>query len=177
MKKIIYLLVLVLLLAGCKSTAKMAVENYLNEYISLSDNVTRNMNEIIEQENLDTSNKDKYVEIFKKQYKDLKYEIISEDYNGDEAIIKTKIIVYDLYKVQNDASKYLANHKEEFEDENNEYDINKYIAYKLDKMQNTNDKVEYTIDFYVVNTSDGWIVSSPSNSDLEKIHGIYNYES
>ena len=39
------------------------------------------------------------------------------------------------------------------------------------------DKVEYTIEFYVVKTSDGWVVSSLSDSDLEKIHGIYNYES
>ena len=36
---------------------------------------------------------------------------------------------------------------------------------------------EPKIDFYVVKTSNGWVVNSLSNSDLEKIHGIYNYES
>ena len=38
-------------------------------------------------------------------------------------------------------------------------------------------QVDYTIEFYVVKTSDGWTVSDLSKSDLEKIHGIYNYES
>ena len=53
----------------------------------------------------------------------------------------------------------------------------KFITYKLDKMKETNEKTSYTIDFYVVNTSDGWTVSSLSNSDIEKLHGIYDYES
>ena len=44
-------------------------------------------------------------------------------------------------------------------------------------MKETNEKTSYTIDFYVVNTSDGWTVSSLSNSDIEKLHGIYDYES
>ena len=48
---------------------------------------------------------------------------------------------------------------------------------QLDKMKETNEKTSYTIDFYVVNTSDGWTVSSLSNSDIEKLHGIYDYES
>ena len=57
------------------------------------------------------------------------------------------------------------------------YDAEKFITYKLDKMKETNEKTSYTIDFYVVNTSDGWTVSSLSNSDIEKLHGIYDYES
>ena len=44
-------------------------------------------------------------------------------------------------------------------------------------MKETTERVQYTLDFYVVNTSDGWVVSSLSNSDIEKIHGIYDYES
>ena len=51
------------------------------------------------------------------------------------------------------------------------------MTYKLNELKNFNERVDYTIDFYVVNTKDGWVVSKLSNSDLEKIHGIYNYES
>ena len=57
------------------------------------------------------------------------------------------------------------------------YDVNKFIAYKLNEMKMVTETVEYTIEFYVVKTSDGWTVSSLSTSDLEKIHGIYDYES
>ena len=179
MRKFISLFILLSilsLLSGCGTTAKMAVENYLNEYRSLSNNVTKNMNDIVDRENLENEDRKKYIDIFKKQYKNLEYEIVDEAYDGDEAIIKAKIKVYDLYKIQNNASIYLANHMDEFTNKNGEYDLNKYIKYKLDKMYNTNDKIDYTIDFYVVNTSDGWTVSSLSNADLEKIHGIYNYE-
>ena len=78
--------------------------------------------------------------------------------------------------VQKEVNEYLENNPEEFNDENGNYSIDKFFAYKLEKMKNTDDKIDYTIDFYVVKTSDGWVVSSLSNSDLEKIHGIYNYE-
>lgn len=180
MKKIIRLvlcLVLVLVLGGCRDTASMAVENYLNKYNALDEAVLTDMAQIVDSENLSDSNKETYESIFKKQYTDLTYEVVEEEYDGDEATVKVQITVYDLYKVQRDASEYLANNAEEFNDENGMYDVEKFIEYKLDKMKNTIDKIEYTIDFYVVKTTNGWVVSSLSNSDLEKIHGIYNYES
>lgn len=178
MKKIIHVLfifLIVVILSGCNNTAVKTVEDYLNEYKYLSNNVTENMKEIVDRENIEGIDRETYIKIFEKQYKDLKYEILNEEYNGDEATIKVKINVYDLYKIQNDANIYLANHMEEFNDENGEYDYKKFIKYKLNKMINANDRVDYTIDFYVVNKDNRWTVSSLSNADLEKIHGIYNY--
>ena len=170
-------LAIILSLGGCKDSASMAVEEYLSKYNSLHDDVITDMTSIINAENLSEDNKSVYESIFKKQYTDLTYEIVGEEYDGDEATVKTKIIVYDLYKVQNDASEYLANNPEEFNNEDGVYDVEKFVEYKLDKMKNNVDTVEYTIDFYVVKTSDGWVVSSLSRTDLEKIHGVYNYES
>ncbi|MBQ6840705.1 MAG: hypothetical protein IJO63_01130 [Bacilli bacterium] len=170
-------LVMVLTLSGCKDTASMAVENYLAKYNSLHEDVLMDMDNVIMEENLSDNDKSTYESIFKKQYTDLKYEIIEEEYNGDEATVKTKITVYDLYKVQNDASMYLAENPDEFNDDNGIYDVTKYISYKLDQMKNATQTVDYTIDFYVVKTSEGWTVSSLSKTDLEKLHGVYNYES
>ena len=180
MKKVLSLIVafmMVLSLGGCKDTASMAVENYLTKYNSLHEDVLTDMATIIENENLSDNNRSTYESIFKKQYTDLSYEIIEEEYNGDEATVKAKITVYDLYKVQNDASQYLADNPDKFNDENGKYDVEKFITYKLEQMKNNVDTVEYTIDFYVVKTSEGWVVSSLSRSDLEKIHGVYDYES
>ena len=180
MKKIIIFILLLIVLisvSGCSKTATDSVKKYLDSYKNLEPKVLTDMQDIIDKENLSEENSKKYADIFKKQYTDLTYEIENEEYNGDEATIGLKIKVYDLYKAQKEATTYLANNPKEFEDKNGKYDADKFITYKLNKMKETNEQVEYTIDFYVVNTSDGWVVSSLSNSDLEKIHGIYDYES
>ena len=45
-------------------------------------------------------------------------------------------------------------------------------------MKNVTDTVEYDITFNVTkDDNDNYKVSDVSQSDLEKIHGIYNYES
>ena len=169
--------ILLISLCGCSKTAKMTVEEYLARYNSLDVDVLKDMEEVVNMENLSAEDKETYSAIFKKQYTDLQYDVLDEEYDGDEAIIKVKITVYDYYKVQKEASIYLANNADEFNNENGEYDATKFIKYKLDKMKNTIDKIDYTIDFYLVKNDNNWVVSSLSNADLEKIHGIYNYES
>ena len=170
-------LVLFITLTGCSKTAKMTVEEYLDRYNSLDVEVLNDMNGVVNMENMSDEDKETYSSIFKKQYADLQYKILDEEYDGDEAIIKVKVSVYDYYKVQKEASTYLANNADEFNDEDGVYDSSKFIKYKLEKMKMATDKVDYTIDFYVVKNDNNWIVSSLSNADLEKIHGIYNYES
>lgn len=180
MKKLLSVILAILFimsLSGCKDSAVKAVENYLNEYNSLSDNVISDMMDVVKDEDINDKQKGIYQDIFKKQYQDLTYTIDKEEYNGDEAVITVTVNVYDLYKAQKDSSEYLRGHQDEFNNEDGNYDIGKFIDYKLDQMKNMTDKIDYTIEFYVVKTSDGWVVSNLSNTDLEKIHGIYNYES
>ena len=180
MKKLVNVfafLLIIITLTGCSKSAKMIVEEYLARYNSLNADVLNDMNIIVNMENIPDEDKETYSSIFKKQYADLQYKVLEEEYDGDEAIIKVKISVYDYYKVQKEASSYLANNADEFNDENGIYDSSKFIKYKLEKMKMATDKVDYTIDFYVVKNDNKWVVSSLSNADLEKIHGIYNYES
>ena len=180
MKKVLIVIVslfIILSLGGCGDSATKAVEKYLAKYNSLDSEVLPDIHDIVEKENLSDDDKDTYVAIFKKQYTDLKYDIVNEEYDGDEATIKVKVTVYDLYKAQKNASDYLIANTDEFNEDEGNYDAEKFIKYKLDQMKKTSTTVDYTIDFYVVKTSNGWVVSSLSNSDLEKIHGIYDYES
>ena len=182
MKKVYKLLLVVgicLVLAGCgcmKKTAKASVQDYLNQYKNLSSNVISSMDDVVNDENLTDSQKEKYRDILKRQYQDLKYEIVNEKYDGDNATVEVKITVYDLYKVQKDANNYLTNNGDEFK-ENGVYSNNLFMNYKLDKMKKVTDTVEYNIIFNVTKDDKGnYKVNDLSNSDLEKIHGVYNYD-
>lgn len=183
MKKFLISLTLIMgsiFLVGCgltNKTAKDAVEDFLDQYKNLSASVLTDLENVIKQENLNNEQQDKYREILKKEYSDLKYEVLDEAYDGDTATVKTKIIVYNLYKAQSDAAIYLNNNMDEFKNDAGEYDNNKYLDYKLDEMKKVKDTVEYTIEFNCKKNDKGnWEVNELSNSDLEKIHGIYNYD-
>lgn len=177
MKKLLLVLLVMIILTGCGgNTAKGAVDGYLKKYRNLDSEVLLDLERVVEKENLSDKEEDKYRDVLKKQYKDLSYEILEEEYNDDISYITVKISVYDLYKAQNDASVYLSNNPEEFYNENGEYDVNKYLDYKLDKMKDMTDRIEYTIEFTVTKEEDKYKVEQPNEETLEKIHGIYNYE-
>lgn len=183
MKKIFKLLTVAFVciaLVGCscvKKTAKGAVEDFLNQYRNLSSNVISDMDEVIKNENLSDEQKEVYRDVLKKQYQDLKYEITSEEYDGDKAKVEAKITVYDLYKVQKEASEYMVAHSDEFNNDEGNYDNSLFMDYKLNAMQKATDTVEYTISFDVTKDDNGnYKVTDLSQASLEKIHGIYDYD-
>ena len=100
MKKLILISFLVLMLFGCSlmETPSSKVEEYLDNYNSLNDDVLSNLDTTVEDENLSEDNKTIYKQVLKRQYKDLKYEIKDEIIDGDNAQVVTKITVYDLLK-------------------------------------------------------------------------------
>ena len=185
MKKILtvmLVMVFAITLAGCscmQKTAKTRVEEFLDQYRNLSANVLGDLDEVVDSETtLSEEQKEKYRDVLKKQYSDLKYEIVDETYDGDTAVVEAKITVYDLYKAQKDASTYLENNRDEFNDENGSYDSAKFMDYRLEQMQDITDTVEYTISFNLTKDDSGnWQINELSQDDLEKIHGIYNYDS
>jgi len=177
MKKILSLLLLLLLLTGCGgNNARNAVDSYLKKYRNLSSEVLVDLENTLIKENLTNDQQEKYRDVLKKQYKDLTYEIMEEEYDNEASYVTVKISVYDLYKAQSDASVYLANNPDEFNDDNGIYDNSKYTDYKLDRMKDMTEKVDYTITFTVTKENDKYVVEQPTEIDLQKIHGIYNYE-
>ena len=168
----------ILFVVGCSCNndkASDAVEKYLNEYKGLSDNVLKDVDKLIEKEELEDKHKDTYKEVMKKQYRDLNYTIENEAYDGDEAKVTVKITVYDLYKVEKDAREHLDKNQDDFLTDGI-YDAKKYLEYKLDKMKDVNETISYNIVFKVIKTDGKWQVEQPNEETLEKIHGIYNYE-
>ena len=178
MKKLIIFLLCLIGTVGCSCSsdkASDAVEKYLNDYKGLSDNVLSDIDEVIKNEELDNEQKNEYKEVLKRQYRDLIYAIENELYDGDTADITVKITVYDLYKVEKNASNYLNSNQDEFLTDG-VYDSAKYLEYKLKQMKDTNDMISYNIVFRTIKVDGKWQVEQPDEETLEKIHGIYNYE-
>ncbi len=157
-------------------TQRGAVERYLKKYKTLDSEVLVDLENIVQSENLNKEQEKKYRDILKKQYKDLTYDILEEEYDDEFSYVKVKITVYDYYKANYDSALYLENNRSEFYDDDGNYDVNKYIDFRLNNLSNTTNRIDYTIVLTVAKENNNYVVVEPSESDLKKIHGIYNYE-
>ncbi len=177
MKKLL-VLTIILLLSACSlnnnPTAK--VETYLDKYIQLDDDVVEDMEITILNEDLNNDNMELYKKILTRQYENLKYEIKDESIDGDKAYVTAKIIVYDLFKVDNAALNYMASYPREFEDNSGLFDNDLFNKYRLESMINSKDTVEYEIIFKLKKINDIWVLEEPTNEVLLKIHGLYDYK-
>ena len=169
MKKIV-VLILCLILCGCtKTDARYEVESYLNKFKNHDEAVISSLNDILDENELDSEDKELYELVMKRQYTDLEYKVKEERYNGDIADITVLIKVYDYEKSKNEALEEINN--------SSEYDSEeKKIHLVLKKMDEENKRIEYTIEFKVNYQDDKWVLEKPDKTVLEKIHGIYDYE-
>lgn len=167
------------LIVGCEHnlSARETVSQYLDLYVNLDSQVVGQLEELASKEYTNHRLKDLYIDVMKSQYSTMHYQIVSERYDGDEAYITTRITVRDLYKVQRDANAYLNEHPENFRLSNGDYDEEKFLNYKLEEMDKTVTTTMYDIEIKLLKQDEKWEVMQPTNQDLEKIHGIYNYES
>lgn len=178
MKKFLVIISCILLLVGCSftNTPTKKVEELFKKYQKLDDGVLSDLELTTEGTNLTSEEqKTNYMKAMKMQYSDLKYEIMDEEVDGDEATVTVKISVYDFYKVQKDADEYLKNHENEFLTDE-VYDAAKFMEYKLKNMVEASDRVEYTIEIDLVKEDDEWVTQALDKTTLQKIHGTYDYE-
>lgn len=168
MKKIVSLFIFLLLLVGCSlsNSPTSRVEDLLNKYQTLDSDISSGINDVLKEENLNDSQKDRYRKVIEKQYKGLTYQIKDERIDGKNAIISTEIEVMDYKKVINETNSYYQSI--------NDYTVEDYNNTKLDKLEKAKDKVKYTIDFEVKKDKNGnWKLSSLSNEAIKKIQGMY----
>ena len=168
MKKIVSLFIFLLLLVGCSlsNSPTSRVENLLNKYQTLDSDISSGINDVLKEENLNDSQKDRYRKVIEKQYKGLTYQIKDERIDGDTAIISTEIEVMDYKKVIYETNSYFQSIYD--------YSVEDYNNTKLDKLEKAKDKVKYTIDFEVKKDKNGnWKLSSLSNEAIKKIQGMY----
>lgn len=180
MKKLAMMLFVPFLLVGCgqkiMNTPTKQVEMFFANYQSLDDSVVEQLNKVANEEELFNSTQRKeYVELMKKHYQDLKYEIKDEIIDGDTATVTVEIEVTDYSKTLEDAEKYLNENKSEFNNDKNEYDESLFTTYRLEQIKKSTDKVKYTLNIYLTKVDNEWKIDDLSETDRMKINGMYEY--
>ena len=174
MKRLLIFLFIFLFITGCNKNNKPSneVEKMFLNYNNLNSEVLIQLDSVFEIEDLTETQKDKYKTILKKQYEDLKYTILDEDVDTDNAVVSVEIEVYNLNKAIEDSEKYLEEHKDEFYI-NNKLDKEKFWNYKLDHMSNMDERTKYILEITLTKINNKWHIDDLLESDRKKIHGLY----
>lgn len=182
MKKLLSLFTVVLFMTGCglptnlNNTPQKQAELLLAKYQSLDADVSDDLNRAVSEEvNFNTVQRDRYKALMEKQYKELTYEIKETSEDGDTAIIRVEIEVFDFHKVLLEADTYLAANPTEFQGTNGVYDASKFMDYRLDRLEASNERVKYTLELTATKVDDNWEIDSLTTTDEAKINGIYSY--
>ncbi len=181
MKKIymvVWSIILIFITAGCLNgmTPSEKVEDMMNRYIRHDPEIVEELNTFMNKQDLNDSQKNRYKNIILDEYSTIKSEVKNESITGTTAKVELEIEVKDLYKAAKTAGEYLLDNTQEFY-ENGVYNEDKFIDYKLELMENNTDTIKYTLIIDLQQKDGSWTILDLENSILEKIHGIYNYES
>lgn len=181
MKKVLSILGLALVMTGCSlgnmdNTPTKKVEAYLNNYQTLNSNVLSELDSMVNQEEMfDEDQQTTYKDIMKKHYQDLTYTIKEETVNGDKATVEAEIEVNDYTKSLKQAETYRTTNEAEFLDEEGVFDEGKFNDYKLNLLKENKERVKYTIYFSLSKSGDEWVLDDLTETEQEKILGIYEY--
>ena len=175
MKKLVFLLSLFLI--GCSdlsNTPTKKAEEFLKKYQTLDNSVISDLNNVVNESDLNETQRSMYIDIMKKHYQNLSYEIKDETMDGDEAVVTVEIAVTDFKRVLDDTNNYMNDNKEQFY-ENGEYSVSKFNDYKLEKLKEAKEKVRYTIEIKLIKINDKWSVDKLDSETYDKINGVYDY--
>lgn len=166
MKKSFILLVLSLfLLVGCSmgNTPSSNVEALFMKYQKLDNDISSEIDAAINEQNFTEEQRDRYRKLIEAQYKNLSYEIKDERIDGSTATVTAEVEVIDYKRAINDLTFDSTIYtKESFDNE------------KLNRLESMQDKVTYTIDFYLTKDNDGvWNLNALSTEEIKKIQGMF----
>lgn len=153
-------------LVGCSlsNTPTSKVEELFSKYQKLDDDITGEIDDLLDTETLTDEQRKRYRDLIESQYRNLSYEVKEETIDGDIATVTVQIEVLDYRKAIN-----------EINTENGiGVDILEYNNQKLNKLEDAKDKVAYTLEISVLKDEDGnWKISGLSTDDIKKIQGMY----
>jgi len=176
-KHIIFLSLILFLIVGCgnmMNTPTKKVEEFLSKYQTQDKEVLSQLDTVVDDATtLTEDQKDDYYSLMKKQYKNLNYKIKDEEEDGNTATVVVEVEVIDYGRAISDAEIYLASHRDEFVTEDDIVDTEKFMTYKIGKMNDVKDKVTYTINFTLTKEDGTWKLDDLNDIDRLKLHGLY----
>ncbi len=182
MKKLYLLFVFVFLFTGCSfgkdlmNTPTRKVEEFFSKYQTLHNDVLDDLDDLVkEEEKFNGEQREKYKEIFKKHYENLKYDIKDEVIDGNKATVEVEIEVNDYSRALARAEAYMNDNPDEFKDENGEYDQSRFIDYELAQLEKVNETIIYTLSLNLTKKNDEWKLEPLTSIQQEKLNGIYVY--
>ena len=180
MKKIfLAVIVSLFILTGCNNlmnTPTKKVELLLGKYQKLDDEVLTQLGDsLLADTVLTKEEKEKYKDLLERQYKNLTYTVKNEAIDGKTAMVEVEIEVYDYNKAITSSEEYLLNNQNEFQDETGSVNTVKYNDYKLNAIEKMKDRITYTINFTLSKIDEEWMVDDLTDTERQKIHGLYAY--
>lgn len=177
-KKILVVLCAILLFTGCSCSMndnkpEEAVETFYERYRAKDDNIITQLKETIQNEDLTDENKKAYQDLMEKQYDQFAYVIKDVNVKDDTATVTTEVTVLNYRSAVLKAEEELKKNPEKFNDDDGNFSDEKYMDYKIDKMQEVNDTTTHTIDLSLTKEAGMWKVEQLSSDDISKLHGLY----
>ena len=168
MKKKFHILLalpIILLLVACNmaNTPTSKVEELFSKYQKLDNDIDVGINDVLVDQNMSESQKERYRGLLEKQYKNLSYEVLEELVDGDTATVMVEVEVIDYKRSINDlVFDNTVQTKEQYDDE------------KLNRLEDAKEKVTYTLELGLTKDSEGiWRLNALTNEDIKKIQGMY----
>lgn len=166
MKKKIFLVGITLfLLIGCSmsNTPTSKVEELLSKYQRLDADISGAITNVLDEQNLTDTHKERFKKLLEDQYKNMTYEVKDEKIDGNTAIVTVEIEVLDYKRAISDLTFDSTIYtKESFDEE------------KLNRLENTTDKVTYTIELSLTKDNEGtWKLNALTNEQIKKIQGMF----
>ena len=143
-KTVLVVLCALLLFTGCSCAINdnkpdEAVETFFEKYRAKDDNIITQLKETIENEDLTNDQKMKYQKLMEKQYDQFAYVIKDTKVKDDTATVTTEVTVLNYRSAILKAEEELKNNPEKFNDQDGKFSEEKYMDYKIEKMQDVKD--------------------------------------
>lgn len=162
---------------GCTNmmnTPTKRVEEFLGKYQTMHEDVLSDLNDVVDNTTeYSDEGKKEFKSLMQKQYQNLSYKIKNETVDGDKATVEVEIEVFDYHTSLEKTDLYIRQHPEEFLDDNDKTSQQKQEEYRIKQLKSVTDKEYYTITFNLTKNNDIWTLEPISNTDLQKIHGLY----
>lgn len=179
MKKILLILFCIVYITGCANlmnTPTKKVEYLLSKYQKNDEEVLKQLSDTLLSDTiLEDNQKERYNSIMKRQYSNLTYKVKNEAIDGKTAVVEVEIEVYDYAKSIKEIEDKLLENSDQYKDDTGEINTILYNDDKLSSLENTNDRITYTINFTLSKVDEEWIVDDLTEAERMKIHGLYAY--